>query len=81
MRILKLLLLWYFVIAGLALHVVFGAVWVLKPDLVWTARERVSAFLTGTGHLPLLAAVDPGRERLSDDLVFSRIPAWRPRPG
>ncbi len=79
MRILKLLLLWYFVIAGLALHAACGAVWVLKPDLVRTAWERAGAFLTGTGHLPLLAAVDPGRERLSDDQVFSRIPAWRPR--
>jgi len=79
MRILKRLLLWYFVVAGLALHLAFGAVWLLKPDLVWTARERASGWVTG--HLPILAAVDPGRERLSDDLVFSPIPAWRPRPG
>lgn len=78
MRALKWWVFWYFAIVGLSLHMAVGAIWALKPELVWRAERWVGARLAQT--MPILATAEASRERVSGPAVVAALPAWRPLP-
>jgi hypothetical protein len=68
----------YFALTGLALHLAFGVFWFLRPDLVLAARR-----FAASQHLWLGAVGSPPSEspaKLTLEYVRSLVPAWQPLP-